>query len=261
MDLETLRIVGFKAAQAGAKALMERFGKFHTVRKKGVIDLVTEADMRAEQAIVEVLAAACPEHAILAEESGRQGGDPAAGQWVIDPLDGTTNYAHHLPVFAVSIAFRSEGRVLLGIVYNPATGERFTAVAGGGAFLNDTPIGVSQTADLGESLLATGFPYDIRERAEGVITVFTRFLKHSQGIRRLGSAALDLCYLACGRFDGYWELNLKPWDTAAGALIVTEAGGRVTDFTGAPYRIERDHILASNACIHDAMLALLSTDR
>lgn len=256
MDLEQIRRVGIGAAYSGARIIRTCFGRISQINKKGAIDLVTEADVGSEDKIIGAIREKFPDHSILAEESGLNPGT-SDGQWIIDPLDGTTNFAHEVGIFAVSIAFALKGTMVVGIVLNPMTGELFTATAGQGATLNDKPITVSDTAALSESLLVTGFPYDFKENLSQLMARFTRCLRASQGVRRLGSAALDLCHVACGRFEGYWEQNLHPWDTAAGMLIVKEAGGVVTDFGNASFVIDRKEILATNGKIHKEMLDLL----
>ena len=217
---------------------------------------MTDADTASEKVVIETIRKAFPAHTILAEESGlSRAGAPY--RWIIDPLDGTTNFAHSLGLFAVSIACAKEDDILCGVVLNPVTAELFSAVKGGGAELNGGPISVSDTARVADSLLATGFPYNVREIMDQIMTRMTRCLAASQGVRRLGSAALDLCYLACGRFDGFWEQNLKPWDAVAGLLIAQEAGARVTDFRNRDYRIDSPQLLATNGMIHDQMLELI----
>lgn len=256
MDLETIKQLGIKAAYRAGRVLNAHFGKITQVTKKGVIDLVTTADIESEQTILNTIREAFPDHTILAEESGQTDG-AAANRWIVDPLDGTTNFSHNLGIYSVSIAYANNDQVVVGIVLNPHNGELFTAVRGQGAQLNNQPIRVSAATDLTDSLLVTGFPYNIRDGADVLMQRFTRFLMKAQGIRRLGSAALDLCYVACGRFDGFWENRLKPWDTAAGALIAEEAGGRVTDYLDGPFQMDRGEILASNSRIHQKMLDLL----
>lgn len=258
MDLNAIRRVAVGAAHQGGEVLRSHFGNLVSVFKKGPIDLVTEADTGSETAVISAIRARFPSHAILAEESGRVDGDPAR-QWIVDPLDGTTNFAHQVPVFSVSVAFAMEGRIAVGVVLNPASGELFTATAGGGAFRNGLPIAVSNTASVSESLLVTGFPYDFKENWTRIGERFARCLHAAQGVRRYGAASLDLCFVACGRFDGFWEENLHPWDTAAGELIVREAGGRATDFSDAPHAPDRPEILATNGRIHSEMLTLLDT--
>jgi len=229
----------------------------HTVRYKGEINLVTEADHLSETLIVERIRRSFPRHDILAEESPETT-NGSGFRWVIDPLDGTTNYAHGYPVFCVSIALEVAGEIRLGAVYNPMLSELFTAEKGAGAFLNGGRIAVSGTRDLNRGLLATGFPYDIREDRNNNMNYFKAFAMHAQAVRRAGSAALDLAYVAAGRFDGFWELKLMPWDTAAGWLLVTEAGGVVTDFSGGPFGLRSPHMLAGNGLINDAMLRILT---
>ena len=256
MDLELIKRTGVGAAYKGAKILNDHFGKITRVTKKGAIDLVTIADTESEKTIIETIRSRFPDHSILAEESGLSKGK-ATLQWIIDPLDGTTNFAHHLGLFSVSIAFAVDGNIEVGIVLNPVTGELFTAVRGEGAELNGRPIAVSDSRTVSESLLVTGFPYNIRDALERVMTRFANCVSASQGVRRLGSAALDLCYVACGRFDGFWEENLKPWDTAAGTLIANEAGAVTTDFSNRPFAVDKKEILSTNGHIHKEMLSLL----
>lgn len=260
MDLHAIRDVAVASAYQGAEILRARFGRLSRVAKKGVIDLVTDADLQSERRITACIQSVFPAHRILAEESGGSGPGEAEALWIIDPLDGTTNYAHQLGLYAVSVAFSLRGEVVVGVVLNPASGEIFIAVAGEGATCNGRPIRVSAQKRLDESLLATGFPYNVREVHRPVLQRFSACLRAAQGIRRLGSAALDLCWVAAGRFEAFWEQNLQPWDTAAGLLIVREAGGRVTDFTGNPFRPESDEILATNGAVHADMLRLLDLD-
>lgn len=260
MDLESIKRTGVRAAYRAGRILNEYFGNAIQVTKKGVIDLVTDADVAAEKLIIDTIKERFPDHAILAEESGPTG-DNGTHRWIIDPLDGTTNFAHRLPVFAVSIAYAHDDRILMGIVFNPISGELFSAVHGQGAFLNDVPVNVSTTPQLVDSLLVTGFPYTVRSTPPTELMArFTRCLTSVQGVRRLGSAALDLCFVGCGRFDGFWEEDLKPWDTAAGMLIAVEAGAMVTDYTGRPYHIYNKQILATNGHIHSELVALLNTE-
>ena len=256
MDFETLKKVGIEAAYEGAEVTRSLIGKIRHIQKKGEIDLVTEADLGSEKAIIEKIRTCFPDHAILAEESQPIRGN-SKYQWIIDPIDGTTNFSHAIGHYAISIALSMENTIVIGVVLNPETNELFTAVKGQGAFLNDAPIGVSRIETVSDSLLVTGFPYNFKEIYDAVIQRFSNCLRAAQGIRRFGSAALDLCYIACGKFDGYWEQNLKPWDTAAGFLIVEEAGGKVTDFADQPYAIEKKEILATNCKIHPQMLPLL----
>ncbi len=256
MDLDDIKRTAVAAAYKGAEALRARFGKLTEIRKKGAVDLVTEADIASERAIIQTLRHAFPGHAVMAEESGETAGDRDC-LWIIDPLDGTTNFAHQVALFAVSIAFAHQGRLALGVVFNPLSGELFSAVEGRGASLNGRPIRVSPVAELGESLLVTGFPYNFADAMPSLMGRFARCLKASQGVRRLGAAALDLCYVAAGRFEAFWEQNLKPWDTAAGVVIVREAGGIVTDFSNRPFVPQHPEILATNGRVHQAMIAQL----
>jgi len=257
MDFGKIKSTGIQAAHRGAAVLMDKLGRLSKINKKGVIDLVTDADTASEKAIIETIQEAFPAHTILAEESGLSQGT-ADYQWIVDPLDGTTNFAHGLGLFSVSIACAKDDDIIFGVVLNPVTAELFSAVKGAGAELNGSPIQVSSTAEIADSLLVTGFPYNVREILDQVMTRLAQCLAASQGVRRLGSAALDLCYLACGRFDGFWEQNLKPWDTAAGLLIAQEAGARVTDFADRAYRIDKPQLLATNGKIHQQMLELIS---
>jgi myo-inositol-1(or 4)-monophosphatase len=217
-------------------------------------------DHRAEAAVIEVLEKAFPEDGILTEESkGREGS--GSYRWILDPLDGTTNYAHGYPFFCVSLALEKDGQIIWGIIYDPLREEMFTAEAGRGATVNGTALQVSATKNIQRSFICTGFPYDMQENAEDNLRNFSRFAKIAQAIRRDGSAALDLCYVAMGRFDGFWEMKLNPWDVAAGSLIVTEAGGRVSDFRGDQLSIFGQEILATNGCIHKDMVKVLSKQR
>lgn len=251
---EELAIAG-EAARRGGDMLLRMMGDAHHIVKKGDIDLVTEADLAAEKAILSYIASHFPQDGILAEESGSQGAK-GGRTWLIDPLDGTTNYAHGFPFFAVSIALAIENEVVLGVVHNPFLDESFEAAKGQGAFLNGKAIHVSGTGRLEESLLATGFPYDVHERPERVMALLEKMLTRAQGVRRMGSAALDLCYVAAGRLDGFWEEDLKPWDTAAGDVMVREAGGRITTFSGGTYTPYLQTVVASNGRIHDRMVAV-----
>lgn len=256
MDLSNLKRVGIGAAYKGAEIIRSYYGRISKINKKGVIDLVTEADIGSERKIIETIRSVYPDHSILAEESGliQEG---LECQWIIDPLDGTTNFAHQLGVFAVSIAFALNGKIVIGIVLNPMTGELFTATTDENSQLNGKPIQVSKVPQVSESLLVTGFPYNLRENLHQLIDRFSSCIYAAQGVRRLGSAALDLCYVACGRFDGFWEQDLHPWDTAAGMLIVQRAGGVVTDFNNQPFGIYGKEILATNGYIHEEMLTVL----
>jgi myo-inositol-1(or 4)-monophosphatase len=256
-NFETFRAVSRQAAEAAGALLCEHWQKPKEITYKGAIDLVTSLDRESERLIVGLLQQNFPEHSILAEEETRHVGNSHAYRWIIDPLDGTTNFAHGYPQFCISIALEHEGEVILGLVYDPLRRECFEARIRGGAALNGAAIRVSAVEELDKSLLATGFPYDRRDHADFYLTFFKAFMVRSQGIRRNGSAALDLCYLACGRIDGFWELKLRPWDVAAGALIVAEAGGKLSDFSGNEFSISGDETLASNRIIHDEMLEVM----
>lgn len=256
MDLEFVKRVGIAAAFKGGNVLRSHYGKIAKIDKKGDIDLVTEADTESEKVIIETIKKLFPDHSILAEESGWNKGE-TDHQWFIDPLDGTTNFAHGLGLFSISIAFALNGETVLGIVLIPETGEMFIAVKDRGAELNGRPISVSGAKTVSESLLITGFPYDLMDGLNPLMTRFANCLKASQGVRRLGSAAIDLCFVACGRFDGFWEQNLKPWDTAAGEFIAREAGAMITDFSNKPFSVNNNEILATNGNIHNEMLSLL----
>src|SRR5262249_17549573 len=216
-------------AQEAGKLLRDNFGRKIAVSHKSDIDLVTEIDIASEKLIKELISSHYPKHQILAEESGSQESS-SENRWIVDPLDGTTNYAHGFPVFCVSVALECSGEIIAGAIYDPMREELFAAERGGGATLNGRSIEVSKVLDLKKAMLVTGFPYDVQKSEIDNLKNFANFIKSSQAIRRLGSAALDLCYVACGRFDGFWELKLGAWDMAAGALIVSEAGGLVTRF-------------------------------
>ena len=245
-DLERL------ARQAGG-ILRAGYQKEHQVDYKGVIDLVTEVDRQSEDYLLGEIKSKFPEHHILAEESGGTRGD--GHQWYIDPLDGTVNYAHHIPIFCVSIAYASNGTLSLAAVYDPMRDEMFTAERGKGAHLNGLPLRVSGVTELQKSLLVTGFPYDAWNSEFDNFANFVKFAKLTQGVRRLGAAALDLAYVAAGRFEGFWELALSPWDVAAGGLICEEAGARVTNVYGEPdYISSPQSILATTPGIHARML-------
>ena len=248
------------AANEAGRVLMEKFATGVTVAYKGAIDLVTEADHAAEQTIVAILRTRHPDHDILAEEGdyGRRGADQ---RWIVDPLDGTTNYAHGFPWFAVSIALEVCGELKIGAVFNPHNGELFVAERGQGSTLNGRPLQVSTTAELDRALLATGFAYDHRTCRDNNYSQFERFQRVAQAVRRAGVASLDLACVAAGRFDGFWELKLRSWDVAAGILLVEEAGGRVSDYAGAPMPLDRGEILASNGPLHAPMQRILAWGR
>jgi myo-inositol-1(or 4)-monophosphatase len=236
--------------------LKENIGADPKISFKSAVDLVTDYDNRAQIMIYDHLSSHFSEHDFLGEEdlSRQRGGE---FRWIIDPLDGTTNYAHAFPVFCVSLALERKEQVVLGVIYDPMREELFSAIKGEGAFLGERKIRVSSVNDLDKSLVATGFPYDLRQSPVNNIDHFNNFLLRVQAIRRCGSAALDLCYVACGRFDGFWELKLNPWDVAAGALIVKEAGGYVSDFQNQEFSIFGSEILATNGLIHKQMLEII----
>ncbi len=231
--------------------------KNFSVEHKGEIDLVTEVDIACEEAIVKIISVAYPEHGILTEEEGSANTE-AENVWITDPLDGTTNFAHGFPVYCSSVALVSRGEPVAGAVYDPTRDELFTAVKGGGAFLNESPIKVSGTKEIINALLATGFPYSIKTTSKNNLKEFGNFAMRAQALRRPGAAAIDLCYVACGRLDGFWEFHLKPWDISAGALIVTEAGGTMSHSAGEPLDVYRSDIVASNGLLHTAMLDILT---
>lgn len=251
--------IAIEAAKEAGKFLKYSVGRVRSVEKKQGEDrnLVSEIDKGSEAKIISMIKRHYPNHAILAEESGASN-NTSDYKWVIDPLDGTTNFLHGLPVFCVTIGIEYKGEMVAGVVYDPNLDELFTTERGSGAYCNGKKMKVSQASTLIESLLVTGFPYDIARNPDNAVEHFVNFLMEGQGIRRLGSAALDLSYTAAGRFDGFWEVNLNPWDMAAGLLFVREAGGIVTDFSGSPATIYSKQVLATNGVIHDAMLRVLA---
>lgn len=236
--------------------LKEKFNDTHKIQYKGDINIVTEADKMSEDLIIYEIKRNFPDHGILSEESPAITGTGKL-RWIIDPLDGTTNYSHGYPVFCVSIALENDGVIVLGVIYDPMRKDMFVAVRGEGAYLNNKKIKVSSVRNISRSLLATGFPYDIRESKENNLDYFNAMAIKVQAIRRAGSAALDLAYLASGRFDGFWELKLKPWDTAAGCLMVEEAGGVISDISGKKWHLQSPSLLASNGLIHKQMIRVL----
>jgi myo-inositol-1(or 4)-monophosphatase len=247
-----------EAARRGGAVLRALFGERRTIAYKGGIDLVTDADHASEAALLEFLAARFPGAAVLAEESGRSG--PAGGRlrFVVDPLDGTTNYAHGLPHFAVNVAAEDEQGLVAGATYDPVRDELFLAGRGRGAALDGHPIAASDRQELGRALLCTGFPYDVHQDPEPVLRLFGAFLRRARAVRRLGSAALDLAYVACGRLDGFWEMKLKPWDLASGILLVREAGGRVSDFSGGERMMETGEVCAGSARLHPRLMEVVA---
>ncbi|MCL4503468.1 MAG: inositol monophosphatase [Deltaproteobacteria bacterium] len=250
---------GRQAALASGAVLRQNYLKPHEITMKGAIDPVTETDFQSQEMIIALIRQKFPDHGFLAEETTGEGEPPpsAAFRWIIDPLDGTVNFAHGYPAFCVSIACEAAGVLQYGVIYDPLRDELFEARKGEGAWLNNQAIRVSKTEKLEQALISTGFPYDIRKRLPETVARMERILGVAQGLRRGGSAALDMCYLACGRFDGYYEENLKPWDTAAGLLLVEEAGGRVTTFAGGKYDIFAPNILGSNGVLHEKIINLL----
>ena len=237
--------------------MMSRFGTDIRVDKKGTIDLVTEVDVAIERSFREMVGERFPDHAVLGEEMGGSAAPPPGPCWVFDPIDGTTNFAHGLPIFCASLALEVDGVAQVAAVYDPTRRELFTAERGSGAFLNGRRLQVSAAAALVDALLVTGFPYDVHQRVDEIVGLFAAFVGQARAVRRLGSAAIDLCYVAAGRMDGFWESDLKAWDIAGGALIVEQAGGRVTDMSGAPFSSRAGRVLASNRLLHDAMLAVI----
>ena len=250
-------VTAIEAVLRSGDIQMARFGRDIRVHKKGTIDLVTEVDLAVERMFRELIADRFPDHHVLAEEMGHGASIPSGPCWVFDPIDGTTNYAHGLPIFCASLALELDGVAEVGAIYDPNRKELFTAERGGGAFLNGQRIGVSRTATLVDAMLVTGFPYDVHDRVEEIVGLFGAFVGEARAVRRLGSAAIDLCYVAAGRMDGFWERDLKPWDVAAGALIVAEAGGRVTQMDGASFDARGNQVLATNGRIHDDMLDVI----
>jgi myo-inositol-1(or 4)-monophosphatase len=250
-----------EAVVGAGDVMMSRFGRDLHVDKKGTIDLVTEVDVTIERRFRELIGSRFPDHAVLGEELGGSAAVPPGPCWVFDPIDGTTNFAHGLPIFCSSLAYEVDGAAQVAAVYDPTRRELFTAERGTGAFVNGRPIRVSAALDLVDALLVTGFPYDVHERVEEIVGLFAAFVGRARAVRRLGSAAIDLCYVAAGRMDGFWESDLKPWDVAGGALIVEEAGGFVTDMAGAPFSSRAGHVLASNRHLHAAMLDVVAASR
>jgi len=256
--MSDLKSVLVEAANAAGAIIQSYFqGTFQIHAKDSINNLVTEVDQHSEAKIIEIIRSHYPDHTIISEEVGEMIQD-SPYQWIIDPIDGTVNFAHGIPICCVSIGVRYNGKMLMGVVYNPMMNEFFFAERDRGAFLNDKPIRVSQKADFETACLVTGFPYKWPETKEHPIEVFERFIRQGLPVRRLGSAAIDLCWVACGRFDGFWEYNLNSWDVAAGYLILREAGGKVTNFDGSDTTVFEKETLATNGLIHDAMLDLIN---
>ncbi len=245
--------VAIEAAQAGARILRRGFGQTQRISHKGLVNLVTEQDRRSERAILQVITSHFPDHAILSEESGRHGA-PSEHRWIVDPLDGTTNYAHGYPIFCVSVAYERAGQLEVGVIVDVLRRDLFVAQRGKGTIFNGRPASVSSATTLIESMLATGFPYE-RERMQLALDQFSHMAYLTQALRRAGAAALSLAYVAVGRLDGFWEATISPWDCAAGALLIQEAGGTVTLLDGSPYYVDAHEIAASNGRIHPALVA------
>ncbi|MBS1817825.1 MAG: inositol monophosphatase [Acidobacteria bacterium] len=241
--------------------MLEHFGRAVRVDMKGAIDLVTEVDVAIEREFRARIAERFPDHMVLGEEMGGSASVPEGPCWVFDPIDGTTNFAHGLPIFCASLAFEVAGVAQIAAVYDPTRRELFTAERGGGAFLNGTPIHVSRSATLLEAVLVTGFPYNVHERVADIVGLFAEFVGRARAVRRLGSAAIDLCYVSAGRLDGFWERDLNAWDIAGGALLVEEAGGTVTNYAGGPFSSRGREVVASNGRIHQAMLDVIAAPR
>ena len=259
MEIDGIREVALRAAKEAGAILREGLERTRTIEYKGDKNIVTDVDRRSEEAIASCVQRELPGHSLVSEEGARLEGS-SGYRWFVDPLDGTTNYAHGYRCFSVSIGIAKDSELIYGVVYDPSLEELFTAERDGGAFLNGKQLRVSAISRLSNALLATGFPLDFATAEENNLGHFANFMRRAQAVRRPGSASLDLCYVAAGRFDGFWELRLNPWDVAAGALAVMEAGGRVTDLTGQPLRLSAPRIVASNGAIHDEMLRVLATN-
>ena len=246
-----------EAVSRAGDVMMSRSGGNVHIDKKGTIDLVTDVDMAIEREFRALVAGRFPDHEVLAEELGGSGAVPPGPCWVFDPIDGTTNFAHGLPIFCASVALEIDGEAEVAAVYDPTRKELFTAERSRGAFLNGQPIRVSSARELVNAMLVTGFPYDVHDRVDEIVGLFGAFVGRARAVRRLGSAAIDLCYVAAGRLDAFWESDLKPWDIAGGSLIVQEAGGRVTDMAGGRFRSRARSVLASNGLLHEPMLRVI----
>ena len=257
-DLDPLWLTtAIEAVVRAGDLQMARFGGDFQIDKKGPIDLVTEVDLAVERMFRAMIAERFPDHQVLAEEMGGAAAAPAGPCWVFDPIDGTTNYAHGMPIFCSSLALEIDGVAEIAAIYDPTRKELFTAERGGGAYLNGKPLRVSLADRLVDAMLVTGFPYDVHSRVDEIVGLFAAFVGQVRAVRRLGSAAIDLCYVAAGRLDGFWESDLKAWDIAGGALIVAEAGGRITGMAGEPFTSRGGHVLATNGHLHDAMLEVI----
>jgi myo-inositol-1(or 4)-monophosphatase len=256
------RILEFAVELAfeSGKIQKDRFAEAHSIHHKGEINIVTDVDMECQERILNLISTRYPDDDVISEEKDNLF-EGEKNRWIVDPIDGTTNYAHGYPFFCTSIAYEVKGDIACGVVYNPIFDELFFARKGKGAYLNGRPLTVSATNHMKQSLLVTGFPYDLNSNDRNNIDHFIAFLYEAQAVRRDGSAALNLAYVAAGRFDGFWELKLNPWDTAAGLLIVQEAGGKVTDFGGEPFDIYKGQLVASNGLIHAEMLRLLEESK
>jgi len=252
-----LLTTAIEAVVRAGDVMLSRVGRDVRVDKKGAIDLVTEVDLTIERAFRDMVAERFPDHAVLGEEMGGSAVPPEGPCWVFDPIDGTTNFTHGLPIFCSSLALEIDGVAEVAAVYDPTRRELFTAERGGGAFLNGRPIRVSPAATIVDAMLVTGFPYDVHQRVDEIVGLFAAFVGRARAVRRLGSAALDLCYVAAGRMDGFWESDLKAWDIAGGSLVVAEAGGRVTNMRGEPFSSRGGHVLATNVLLHDQMLDVI----
>jgi myo-inositol-1(or 4)-monophosphatase len=253
--------VAIRAAHAAGRIHLKRLSHTSITHKSNPIDLVTEADRESESAVIDILQRAFPDHAILAEEGSGASSPAGEHRWIIDPLDGTTNFAHGFPQFCVSIAYEQRGRIQLAVLFDALKRELFTARRGAGAWLNRKPMRVSHVRTLDMSLLATGFPYDRRERRRFYLCFWEAFMLRTHGVRRTGSAALDLAWVACGRLDAFWEFGLKPWDVAAGSLLVEEAGGHVSNMDGTRLDLNAAQIIASNGRLHEQMIETLAAVR
>ncbi|HJU09788.1 MAG TPA: inositol monophosphatase family protein [Candidatus Binataceae bacterium] len=259
--IETIERVAIRAAHAAGRIHLKRLNHTNISRKSNAIDLVTEADHESEAAVIDVLHRAFPDHTILAEEGSGNSAAVSEHRWIIDPLDGTTNFAHSFPQFCVSIGYERRGRIQVGVIFDAFKRELFVARRGAGAWLNRKVIGVSHVRTLDMSLLATGFPYDRRERRRFYLCFWEGFMLRTHGVRRTGSAALDLAWVACGRVDAFWEFGLKPWDVAAGSLLVEEAGGHISNMDGSILDINGAQIVASNGRLHQQIIETLAALR